>query len=177
MLIHPLKVRANTFMILAFCCLPSLATVPESEPELIFESLSKSSSTDPLPLGTLLDSEGKPLPIPAEQSALDYSPPTVNVDNPSPKTKTNKTQSTKTKNKKLSRKQQLASRDNIANDPSCRWLDARMSQLETQIGNKRDQTADYHSDELNARKQEWQCLKCGAEGPNPDDYHRCQYRR
>lgn len=176
MLAQQLKILTNTFITLAFCTLPSLAA-PESEPELVLESLSKSSTTDSLPLGTLLDSQGKPLPIPAEQSALDYSPPTVNVDNTSPKTKTNKTQSTKTKNKKLSRKQQLASRDKVANDPSCRWLDARMSQLETQIGNKREQAADYHSDELNARKQEWQCLKCGVEGPNPDDYHRCQYRR
>ncbi|AAN57660.1 hypothetical protein HRJ35_02315 [Shewanella oneidensis MR-1] len=177
MLAHQLKILTNTFIILTFCSLPSLAAVPESEPELVFESLSKSTTTDPLPLGTLLDSEGKLLPIPVEQSALDYSPPTVNIDNESPKAKTDKTQSTKTKKKKLSRKQQLASREKVANDPSCRWLDARMSQLETQIGNKQDKAADYQSDELSARRQEWQCLKCGVEGPNQDDHHRCQYRR
>ncbi len=129
-----------------------------------------------LPLGSLRDSEGNPLPIPeAPQSALDYSAPQTSA------TKKNRT-STKiaaprrTTKAKISRKQQLANRDKVANDPSCRWLDSRLNQLEQQLEHQTAK-ANYQTDELHARQTEWQCLKCGAEGPNSDDYYRCQYRR
>lgn len=176
MLTHQAKVLSHTFILLVFCSLSSIcaAREPVLVPEHGLENLSPNTPSEPLPLGTLLDSEGKPLAIPTEQSALEYSSPTVNVDEA--KTKQT-TKSTAAKKKKPSRKQQLISRDRVANDPSCRWLNARMSQLETQIGNRPDRAASYHTDELSARQQEWQCLKCGAEGPNQDDHYRCQYRR
>ncbi|MGI2131324.1 hypothetical protein ACRN93_08410 [Shewanella baltica] len=151
---------------------------PESEPSL--ESLSQSTQTAPLPLGTLLDSEGKPINLPdQEQSSFEYSAPTLTPTEPSKTTKsTNATQSTKTtKSKKLSRKQQLASREHVANDPNCRWLDKRMDQLEAQLGGKQDNAASHQADELSARQKEWQCLKCGAEGPAQNDHSNCQYRR
>lgn len=176
MLTHHLNRSSNAFILLLFCCLPSTgaAREPVLTPEYGLETLPQNPPSEPLPLGTLLDSEGKPLAIPAEQSALEYSPSTVHVDEA--KTK-QATKSTTAKKKMPSRKQQLASRDRVANDPSCRWLNARMSQLETQIGKRPDKAARYQIDELSARQQEWQCLKCGAEGPNQDDHYRCQYRR
>lgn len=184
MLAYPLKTLTNTFIILACCSLPSFAADPESGSGSVFGSLSSGKTAAPLPLGTLLDSDGKPLPIPAEQSALDYAAPAITPDfnsdfnsDDSAKTKAHNKSAANHKKKKLNRKQQLASRENVANDPSCRWLDTRMSQLETQIGNKRDKAADHQNAELSARQQEWQCLKCSIEGPAPEDYHRCQYRR
>ncbi|MFG0454366.1 hypothetical protein [Shewanella mangrovisoli] len=171
MLTHHIKWLSNAFILLIFYGLSSFA----AEPEL--ETLSKPTTTEPLPLGTLLDSEGKPLSIPTQQSALDYQSPVIDTDNMPAKTNTHKAKSTSSKKKKQSRKQQLASRERVANNPSCRWLNARMSQLETQIGNRPDKAASYQTDELSARQQEWQCLKCGAEGPNQDDHYRCQYRR
>lgn len=144
-----------------------------SEPSL--GSLAQPSSTASLPLGTLLDGDGKPINIPNRpQSAFNYSAPTISPIEPS---KAKKTTLTKTsKNKKLRRKQ-LTNRKHVANDPSCRWLDQRMTLLEAQTSKKQGKTAKYQTDELNARQREWQCLKCGIEGPNQADYSRCQYRR
>lgn len=147
------------------------------EPEPSLESLSQSTQTAPLPLGTLLDSEGKPITVPNQvQSSFEYAAPTLT---PSKATKSTKdTQSTKaTKSKKLTRKQQLASREHVANDPNCRWLDKRMDQLESLLGDKQDNAAKHQADELSARQKEWQCLKCGAEGPAQNDHSKCQYRR
>ncbi|MGL4712122.1 MAG: hypothetical protein ACRCWP_06055 [Shewanella sp.] len=146
------------------------------EPEPSLESLAQPTQTAPLPLGTLLDNEGKPINLPNQvQSAFEYSP-TLTPTEPSKTTQS--TQSKKaTKSKKLTRKQQLASREHVANDPNCRWLDKRMDQLEALLGDKQDTTAKYQADELNARQKEWQCLKCGAEGPAQNDYSQCQYRR
>lgn len=52
-----------------------------------------------------------------------------------------------------------------------------MQQLEALSSSKQNKPAQYQLDELSARQKEWQCLKCGAEGPNQNDYSRCQYRR
>ncbi|MGL6122260.1 MAG: hypothetical protein ACRC1W_04385 [Shewanella sp.] len=159
--------------------------IPEPEPSL--ESLAQPTQTTPFPLGTLLDSNGKPMNVPNQvQSGLEHSPTTVNsTERPQPKSNkaTNLNKATKststqtTKSKKLTRKQQLASREHVANDPNCRWLDKRMEQLEALLGDKPDTTAKYQADELNARQKEWQCLKCGAEGPAQNDHSQCQYRR
>lgn len=110
MLTHQAKVLSHTFILLVFCSLSSIcaAREPVLVPEYGLENLSQNTPSEPLPLGTLLDSEGKPLAIPAEQSALEYSSPTVNVDEA--KTKQT-TKSTTAKKKKPSRKQQLISRD------------------------------------------------------------------
>ncbi|GIU01861.1 hypothetical protein [Shewanella morhuae] len=147
---------------------------PESEPSVT--SLSKPKKTEPLPLGTLLDSHGQPINIPHQtQSALEYSTPVTVPINPS---KTKSTQSVKTsKAKKLNRKQQLASRNHVANDPNCRWLDQRIGQLEAQLNGKQSNNLQHVSDEASIRNKEWQCLKCGAEGPDQNDHSNCQYRR
>lgn len=52
MLTHHIKWLSNAFILLIFHSLSSFA----AEPEL--EALSKPTATEPLPLGTLLDSEG-----------------------------------------------------------------------------------------------------------------------
>lgn len=178
MLAHQIYFTRTTFMVFAILFISLTDSVNARQaPELGLESLPQSAQTEPLPLGTLLDSDGKPITIPSEpQSAFEYSPTNI------PPAKSTKTKETKkitntTKNKKLTRKQQLASRESVANSPNCRWLNQRMAQLEAQMRSQQVSTAQYSTDELSARQQEWQCLKCGAEGPNQDDHSRCQYRR
>lgn len=181
MLAHHLYFTRTAFMVFAifFILLTNSANARQTpDPGLV--SLPQPAQTEPLPLGTLRDSNGQPIAIPSEpQSAFEYSAPTIT---PAEASKTQATKATKkttkpAKTKKLTRKQQLASREQVANNPNCRWLDQRMSQLEAQMRSKQDNTSQYHADELSARQQEWQCLKCGAEGPNRDDHSRCQYRR
>jgi hypothetical protein len=88
-------------------------------------------------------------------------------------TKTRSKNSTRT----LSRKQQLASRQHVANDVSCRWLDSRMDHLEGQLTPGGAQDLGHHAAELKIRQKEWQCLKCGVEGPSVEDRSRCQHKR
>ncbi|MCL1038816.1 hypothetical protein L2750_16935 [Shewanella submarina] len=130
-------------------------------------------SKDPLPLDTVLDEHGNPIAIPKQQSALEMPAPAT----PSPEAPRNKSNEKQVSDKakkprKLSRKQQLANRTSVANDPFCRWLDQRLKQLE-KAGT---QKYGHHAQERKVRMQEWQCLKCGAEGPATGDHHKCQAR-
>ncbi|RYV02906.1 hypothetical protein SOPP22_06345 [Shewanella sp. OPT22] len=80
----------------------------------------------------------------------------------------------------LSRQEMLTSRANVANDPSCHWLNQRMNKLEeTLMGamDGMDMRSGYHKKELTVRKKEWVCLKCGVEGPTVHDYAKCQFKR
>lgn len=136
-------------------------------------TIARDSST--LPLGTVLDDKGHPLTIPTQnKTALSYSatPPASNSH--SKKTPQSKP---KSNYKKISRKQQLASRKNVANDAGCRWLNGRMKQLEKQLRVGVNHRNQHQQQELSVRQDEWECLKCGVEGPNPSDHHSCQYRR
>ena len=129
-----------------------------------------------LPADGALDSEGKPLAIPkSPSSALNYSASPTPAKQRREKRSTNKPKSKRTK--PLSRKQQLASRQHVADDPSCRWLDKRMSHLENSLKRQAKHQYGYQDKELRARQSEWVCMKCGAEGPSQSDHHRCQYRR
>ena len=137
-------------------------------------------TTTPLPLGTVLDNQGNPIPMPSQQqSALEI--PSIKPSKSSKATQykpTKKTSRTKPKKRNLSPKQQLASRTSVANDPSCRWLDTRMDQLEKKLtyeGNSGSKS--YHQKELSAREREWKCMKCGTEGPNRVDRDKCQQKR
>ncbi|MCL1095415.1 hypothetical protein [Shewanella kaireitica] len=133
------------------------------------------SDSSTLPLGAVLDDKGQPLAIPTQnKTALSYStPPPANTSHNS-KTPQSKP---KPKYKKISRKQQLASRKNVANDAGCRWLNGRMKLLEKQLRLGVNHRNQHQQQELNVRQDEWECLKCGVEGPNPSDHHSCQYRR
>ena len=142
-------------------------------------TLLTNADAPPLGIGVALDSEGKPIAIPTTRSALEYHPPEIHT---SKKTKSKKSKPTKRAKKKsaktLSRKQKLASRTNVANDPGCRWLDKRMDKLEQSLSYAGNQTSyGFHRDELKIRHREWLCMKCGAEGPNQKDHDSCQYRR
>lgn len=125
-----------------------------------------------LPLNTVLDAEGKPIPLPIRtQSALELPAP-AESDAAGKQIRPKPVNSAQSKPKTLNRKQQLANRQSVANDPQCRWLHQRLKQLEaTQI-----QTYGHHQQELKLRMQEWRCLKCGAEGPSQGDHDKCQAR-
>jgi len=144
-------------------------------------SYSWADTEERLPLGVVLDSEGNPISLPTDKrSALEFRSPEVTTSsrpdvNPSHHKKTRKK---KVRTKKLSRKQQLAGRAHIANDPSCRWLNSRMNKLEENLTFTGNNSANsYHKKELAIRSKEWKCLKCGAEGPEQKDHDRCQHRR
>jgi hypothetical protein len=87
------------------------------------------------------------------------------------------TKNRKKKARTLSRKQQLASRKHVANDAGCRWLDSRMDHLEGQSTQAGTQDLGHQAAELEIRQKEWQCLKCGVEGPSVADRSRCQHKR
>lgn len=160
--LHAFKLFSLTFFIFTTSCLASDTSV--------LTSVDRAIKPD-----SALDSEGNPLLIPTEtRSALEYSQP-ASANYSLPKNKKPK----KPKRKKaLSRKQQIASRANVANDPSCRWLNSRMDQLERTLASSSKNTRyGHHSDELKIRHSEWKCMKCGAEGPRQSDHDRCQYRR
>ncbi|TVP14486.1 hypothetical protein [Shewanella sp. KCT] len=139
------------------------------------------SETITLPADGALDSEGNPLVIPDNPTgALNYRASPTQPKSRRDKKSTQKPKQKRTKKlsqKQLSRKQQLASRQHVADDPSCRWLDKRMSHLEKSLKRQAKQDYGYQDKELRARHSEWVCMKCGAEGPSQSDHHRCQYRR
>ncbi|MGL5358404.1 MAG: hypothetical protein ACRDBI_01625 [Shewanella sp.] len=166
-------------------------TALATEPSL--SSLAQPKETKPLPLGTLLDNQGRPLSLPQHShSALEYSAPIASPEANTPSTATTKRTTAKLSTSKQSTSKRSAeakllssqrigdghiNRERIANDPNCRWLDNRLTQLESLTRGQRGNPAQYHAEELHARQQEWLCLKCGAAGPVQGDYGRCQYRR
>ena len=82
--------------------------------------------------------------------------------------------------KDLNRMEMLESRAQVANDPSCHWLNRRINQLEAKLKGSMDgmdMRFGYHKKELDYRKKEWICLKCGVEGPSVRDYAKCHFRR
>ena len=145
---------------------------------LFCTSLSAKDDNSDLPLNTILDENGNPIALAdLKQPAMEYT---------NQELKPIKSQSVKNKPKKkkrfkdLSRKEMLKSRANVANDPSCHWLNQRMNQLERKLMNNMsgmDMKYGYHKKELELRKKEWVCLKCGVEGPAVHDYAKCQFKR
>ncbi|MCE9680396.1 hypothetical protein LZP69_14655 [Shewanella sp. AS1] len=120
------------------------------------------------------DSNGKPLPIPeTPSSALHYSSSETREPKEQKRKKSQKQRTSKSSNQ---HNNQLA-RSQVADDPSCRWLDNRIRQLEKQLRHTSASRYGFHRDELNIRETEWQCLKCGGEGPKVADHARCQHRR
>ena len=132
-----------------------------------------------LPANSATDSNGNPITIPTQhQSALHYQPPNPPTKNTKAQTQKKKQKQNKsTKHKKQSRKQLLASRNHVADDPSCRWLNKRMQQLERKLKYQQKQEFGFQADELKIRRIEWICMKCGAEGPSQNDHNKCQYKR
>ncbi|QQX80472.1 hypothetical protein JK628_00900 [Shewanella sp. KX20019] len=142
---------------------------------ILISPYSLANDSAPLPLGVVLDDQGQPLTIPTQpKTALSYTP-----IKPSKTSKTHKPlpSKPKAKAKKISRKQQLANRKTVANDAGCRWLNSRMNLLEKNLNLGVNHRNMHHQQELNVRQEEWECLKCGMEGPDQADHHSCQYRR
>ncbi|ABV89377.1 hypothetical protein [Shewanella pealeana] len=131
-----------------------------------------------LELGSVLNDKGQPIRVPSEtHSDFNYSPPTIEGSSPA-STQINKSKKKPSKQAKAkSRKQQLASRSSVANNPSCRWLNSRMNSLEKHLSAGVNSRNRHYQQELDIRQQEWQCMKCGAEGPEQSDHASCQYRR
>lgn len=126
-----------------------------------------------LPADSALDSEGNPIVIPGQhRSALHYRAQDL------PTTKQPKSQRRETlKKPKKDNRRRTAQRQLVADDPSCRWLHQRMNQLKRKLQSQSKPEFGFHRDELNIRKSEWDCMKCGAEGPSVSDYQKCQYKR
>lgn len=121
---------------------------------------------------TALDSEGRPLALPTEvKPAMEFGPESRDWQWEANRDKPVSTD----KRSKVSKTSSDKGRGKVANDPNCRWLDTRISQLEDLLASSGGGT--HHQDELKARMGEWRCLKCGADGPKQGDHSRCQYRR
>ncbi len=144
-------------------------------------SFATEADSPALTLGSVLNDKGQPIHIPSKsQSHFNYSAPATTGSKPSTKNQSSKRKSPKIQNKKpkaKSRKQQLASRSNVANDPGCRWLNNRMNNLDRHLSAGINSRNRHYQQELDIRQQEWQCMKCGAEGPEQSDHASCQYKR
>lgn len=151
-----------------FCLTICLALVLTSP-----HGFTKEPPQDKLPLGSILDDKGRPLSHSNKpHTDLQFSSPKTTRYRSSTQLKSNSK-----KLKAKSRKQQLASRSSVANNPSCRWLHNRMTSLERQLQQGVNVRNLHYQQELTARQGEWECMKCGAEGPAQADHANCQYRR
>ncbi|MCL1138231.1 hypothetical protein [Shewanella pneumatophori] len=153
---------------LSLCLLISLALFSVSS-----ASLANEQTSNPLPLGSMLDDKGRPI-IHSNKSYTDLQ---FSVQKAKSKTPAQPLKASSKKPKTTSRKQQLASRSSVANSPSCRWLNSRMSSLERQLAVGVNVRNLHYQQELDIRQGEWECMKCGAEGPAQADHATCQYRR
>lgn len=168
-----------------------LMTAPKIRPS--HTTLSHHTTTQ-LPLDSLLDSQGQILQVPSQtQADFSYAPPATPELTPSktprskksPKAKKSRDAKTANTKKTAERsktqgnasKQLLTRRENVANDANCRWLDNRMTQLESQLPKNTDHKNAHQQAELSARWQEWQCLQCDSQVAANIDRSRCQYRR
>ena len=144
--------------------------------------LGSEADSPPLALGSVLNDKGQPIHVPSKtQSHFNYSAPATTASSLSPQTKSpqtkpsHKNQAKKPKPK--NRKQRLASRSSVANDPGCRWLNNRMNNLDKYLSAGVNSRNRHYQQELDIRQKEWQCMKCGAEGPEQSDHASCQYKR
>lgn len=142
---------------------PNLNLAPSSEPSINKQLSDPDKDPGSLPLGLVLDSEGNPIAIPQQfEAALEYeSAPLPKASRDSKPTKSRKKQASKP-------------RRQIADDPSCRWLDKRMTELERRLRQKDSHTARYLQAELGEHQQQFRCLKCSGSGPETQDYSRCR---
>lgn len=139
-----------------------LNPVSGSEPSIDKQLSDPGKEPGSLPLGWVLDSEGNPIAIPQQfEAALEYE------SAPLPKASRD-SKPTKSRKKKPSKP-----RRQIADDPSCRWLDKRMTELERRLRQKDSHTARYLQAELGEHQQQFRCLKCSGSGPETQDYSRC----
>lgn len=121
----------------------------------------------------VFDSEGRPLKINPPSLALEYYADEALVDRTwASKSKPSKSKPTKSKNKASP----ALAAHKVANDPSCRWLDNRISYLQRKL-RPGTQNQQHFEREMTARLDEWKCLKCESKGPSEGDHALCQYKR
>ncbi|GAB1071768.1 MAG: hypothetical protein SAqTSA_18670 [Shewanella algae] len=141
---------------------PNLNLAPSSEPSINKQLSDPDKDPGSLPLGLALDSEGNLIAIPQQfEAALEYE------SAPLPKASRD-SKPTKSRKKKASKP-----RRQVADDPSCRWLDKRMKELERRLRQKDSHTARFLQAELGEHQQQFRCLKCSGSGPETQDYSRC----
>ncbi|GGB58151.1 hypothetical protein K8B83_01110 [Shewanella inventionis] len=66
---------------------------------------------------------------------------------------------------------------NMADDPSCRWLQSRITHLQKKQRQTQNSSFSHYQDEIDIRESEWDCLKCATSGPNDVDRGECQHKR
>ncbi|MCT8980633.1 MULTISPECIES: hypothetical protein [Shewanella] len=141
---------------------PDLNLVSSSESSIDKQLSNPDKEPGSLPLGLALDSEGNLIAIPQQfEAALEYE------SAPLPKASRD-SKPTKSRKKKASKP-----RRQVADDPSCRWLDKRMKELERRLRQKDSHTARFLQAELGEHQQQFRCLKCSGSGPETQDYSRC----
>ena len=119
----------------------------------------------------VFDSEGKPININPPSLALEYYADEALVERSwGSKTKVNPSYKSKTK------VSSALKAPKVANDPSCRWLDNRISYLQRKL-RPGTQNQQHFEREMTARLGEWKCLKCETKGPSQGDHALCQYKR
>ncbi|QIR15933.1 hypothetical protein [Shewanella aestuarii] len=125
----------------------------------------------------VFDSNGNPLAIPPVNQALHYQASEA-LSDASPKTKHKSSNKARAKHAKKASTQDKHDRASavVANDPSCRWLSARIKALEKKLSPKSERKQ-YIKDELGIRKSEYSCLRCAGDGPSQGDHALCQYKR
>ncbi|GIU25623.1 hypothetical protein L2719_10235 [Shewanella schlegeliana] len=147
---------------------------------IVYSPLSFGNDPDSatLALGSVLNDKGQPIELPDKpKSDFNYSPPPIE-DSKRSSTQSRVTKKSSSKKAKAkSRKQRLASRSSVANDPGCRWLNSRMNSLDRHLSSGVNSRNRHYQTELKIRQGEWECMKCGAEGPEQSDHATCQYRR
>ncbi|WP_394202709.1 hypothetical protein [Shewanella waksmanii] len=144
---------------------------------VLFASINHIIANEKLPLGTVLDSQGRVIELPqSPQMALEYSPPKLAYPTRTQPKRAKTSKSVKSQ-AKLGTKQNNTRHLTVANNPSCRWLAGRIKNLQKQLNSPRRGQFGYYGEELRIREQEWQCLRCDAEGPKQTDHSRCQYKR
>ncbi|UJF22360.1 hypothetical protein [Shewanella sp. OMA3-2] len=117
------------------------------------------------------DSEGRPIKISQPAFALEYNADEASI--------APYQQSAKKSTKgaiKTSAKTKPSATANMADDPSCRWLNNRISYLQGKVRSE-NRHQQHFDKELSARLSEWKCLQCAEKGPSQGDHDRCQYKR
>jgi len=118
----------------------------------------------------VFDSEGQPVTINPPSLALEYHADEALVDRAwGSKGKVSQPYKSKAKVSALKAPK-------VANDPSCRWLDNRISYLQRKL-RPGAQNQQHFENEMNVRLDEWKCLKCETKGPSEGDHSLCQYKR
>lgn len=118
------------------------------------------------------DSDGRPIKISQPSFALEYNAEEAFV---APYRLQNATKSIKGSGK-TSTKTKSSAMAKMADDPSCRWLNNRITYLQGKVRSE-NRYQQHFDKELSDRLSEWKCLQCAGKGPSQGDHDRCQYKR